>query len=338
MKITSSSWLRGIALSLLAVFTLGFANAAKITVNGINYTTKTNGTATVAKYTINKNPADTLWYTGDIVIPETITDDGGTTYTVVGTDANSFKDCKDVTSVVLPNTCVTIGRATFTGCTSLKVSPIPETVESVGSGVFKGCTSLEEVTITNGWGKDGFKSETFSRCPLKKLIIADGFCRQIKANAWGLDTDAGSRVALTTLQEIYFGGDPDTDPESSVALLNNEQPFHNMSALTKVTFGGTSTRIVANQFQGCTALQEVIFNEGVAMATIGSSAFSGCTSLQSFAFPSGVTEVAISTFFNCKALANVTLHDGITSIGATAFYNTALTSINLPNAITSIGQ
>ena len=45
--------------------------AANITVDGINYTTKTDGTATVAKYTIDKtvNPYDTLFYTGDIVIP-----------------------------------------------------------------------------------------------------------------------------------------------------------------------------------------------------------------------------------------------------------------------------
>ena len=110
------------------------AHAASITVDGINYTT--SGTkATVAKYTIVKatadTPADTTFYKGDIVIPETITHDG-VVYTVVATAANSFLDCRELTSVTLPATCVTIARNTFKGCTALRVSPLPPTVTSVG--------------------------------------------------------------------------------------------------------------------------------------------------------------------------------------------------------------
>ena len=108
-KITQNPWLA-----------VTIAQAASITVDGINYTTKNDGTATVAKYSTGNN------YSGNIVIPEKIVYEG-VEYTIVGTAANAFVDCVDLTSVTLPATCVTIGRNAFKGCSSLIVSPIPAT-------------------------------------------------------------------------------------------------------------------------------------------------------------------------------------------------------------------
>ncbi|MBQ4138395.1 MAG: leucine-rich repeat domain-containing protein, partial [Muribaculaceae bacterium] len=160
MKNFTYSWMRGIATAL-CLMAVPIAFAANITVNGINYTTKAAtstapATATVAKYTIIKatatTPADSLFYEGDIVIPQTITYEGAE-FTVVATATNAFQNCRNLTSVVLPSTCVTIGRGCFSGCTSLTASPIPETVTSVGTSVFNGCSSLQEITIPAGWKK-----------------------------------------------------------------------------------------------------------------------------------------------------------------------------------------
>ena len=195
---TRKIWLVRLSLALGCLATAMTVQAASITVDGINYTTNvTKKEATVAKYTINKNPADTLFYTGDIVIPEKITYEG-VEYTVVATAANSFVDCKDVTSVQLPATCVTIARNTFKGCSSLTKSPIPETAISVGSGVFNGCTSLEEVILVPGWNKP--VSEEFANCPnLKRFIIADGTTPVVmKVNAFG--ANAAAQTALKSLE------------------------------------------------------------------------------------------------------------------------------------------
>lgn len=265
---THNSWLRRswLLLSCLAAVTL--AQAASITVDGINYTTKpSDGTATIAKYTIDKSvtPADTLFYSGDIVIPETITYEG-IEYTVVATAANAFLDCKELTSVSLPATCVTIGRNTFKGCSSLRVSPIPETAISVGSGVFNGCTSLEEITIVPGWNKP--ISEEFANCDhLKRLIITDGETPVVmKLTAFGNNAEA--RTALASIEYIYMGRNVDAS-----AYLNNEQPFHNMTGLKSLVIGGETTTIQSTTFQGCTALSDVTFNEGSKVSSIGSSAF-----------------------------------------------------------------
>ena len=306
----------------LAVLTA--VQAATITVGGINYSTKTDGTATVAKY------SDTTFYSGDIVIPQVITHEG-VDYTVVGTAANSFLDCKELTSLVLPATCVTIGRNSFKGCTSLSVSPIPETATSVGSGVFNGCTSLEEVTIVAGWKKP--VSEEFANCPnLKRLIIAEGTTPvQMKVNAFGANSEA--RVALNSIEYIYMGRKVDAH-----IYPNNEQPFHNMGALRTLVIGGETDSIQNTTFQGCTALETVTFEPGNKLNGIGSSAFMGCTALTGIDIPAAVGAIEQSTFNGCRSLQHVTMGDAVTSIGITAFYNTALTSLTFPSALTSIGQ
>ena len=331
---THKKWLTRLAAIVCCLAAATAVHAASITVDGINYTTKNDGTATVAKYTIIKatatTPADTLFYTGDVVIPETF-DYEGTDYTVVATAANAFADCRDLTSVTLPATCVTIGRNCFKGCTSLTVSPLPETVTSVGTGVFNGCTSLEEVIIYAGWKKP--VSEEFANCPnLKRLIITTGDAPvEMKVNMFGSNAEA--RVAINSIEYIYMGRNVDAS-----AYLNNEQPFHNMGALKSLVIGGETTTIQGTTFQGCTALETVTFEEGNKVNSIGNSAFSGCTSLTGIDIPVAVTTIEQSAFNGCRNLKNVTMGDGVTSIGITAFYNTAITAFTFPSALTSIGQ
>ncbi len=331
---TQSHWLRRLMLATACLATATALQAANITVDGINYTTNASKKeATIAKYTIIKatdtTPADTLFYKGEIVIPEKITYED-VEYTVVATAANSFLDCRELISLTLPSTCVTIARNTFKGCSALKTSPLPPTVTSVGSGVFNGCTSLEEVTIWPGWTKP--VSEEFSNCDnLKRLIISDdGAPVVMKVNAFGATAEA--RTALKSINYIYMGRNVDAS-----AYNNAEQPFHNMSGLQTLIIGGNTTTIQNTTFQGCTALQTVTFQNGN-VTSIGTSAFASCTSLTSIDIPHAITTIEQSVFNGCRNLKSVTMGDNVTSIGITAFYNTGLTSITFPSALTSIGQ
>ena len=332
--LTQTSWLRRLMLAAGCLATVTALQAANITVDGINYSTNTTKKeATIAKYTIIKatdtTPADTLFYKGEITIPEKITYEG-VEYTVVATAANSFLDCRELTSLTLPSTCVTIARNTFKGCSALKNSPIPPTVTSVGSGVFNGCTSLEEVTIWPGWNKP--VSEEFANCDnLKTLIIAPGDAPVVmKVNAFGATAEA--RTALSSIEAIHMGRNVDAS-----AYTNAEQPFHNMSGLKTLEIYGETTTIQNTTFQGCTALQSVTFLNDL-VSSIGTSAFASCTSLTSIDIPAGVTAIEQSVFNSCRNLKNVTMGDAVTSIGITAFYNTGLTSFTFPSALTSIGQ
>ena len=329
--ITHKTSVRRLVATMCCVVAVLVAYSASITVDGINYTTSTNGTATIAKYTIDKSvtPYDTLFYSGAIVIPEKFTYEG-VEYTVVATAANAFLDCKELTSLTLPPTCVTIARNTFKGCSALQYSPLPSTVTSVGTGVFNGCTNLEEVVIYPGWKKP--VSEEFANCPnLKRFIISDGDTPlEMKVNAFGASAEA--RTALKSIEYIYMGRNVDAS-----AYTNAEQPFHNMSGLKTLVIGGSTTTIQGTTFQGCTALTGVNFQNNN-VTSIGSSAFASCTSLTSINIPAGVTTIEQSVFNGCRNLSSVTMGDNVTSIGITSFYNTGLTSFTFPSALTSIGQ
>ena len=333
-KLTRQTWRQRLLLFMGFLAAFAAAQAASITVDGINYTTNTTKKeATVAKYTINKasgdTPADSLFYKGDIVIPEKITYEG-VEYTVVATATNSFQNCRELTSVTLPTTCVTIGRGSFKGCSALKNYPIPPTVTSVGTGVFFGCTSLEEVTIWPGWSK--VISEDFAYCSsLKRLIIAEG-AESVEMKLAAFGGSAEMRTALASIEYIYMGRNVDASKYS-----NAEQPFHNMSGLKTLEINGETTTIQSTTFQGCTALQTVTFLNDL-VSSIGTSAFAGCTSLTSIDLPHAVTTIEQSVFNGCRNLKNVTMGDNVTSIGITAFYNTGLTSFTFPSALTSIGQ
>ncbi len=318
-------------LSATALMASTGAFAAKFTVDGINYTTsKTN--ATVARYTITKasgdTPADTAFYTGNVVIPETVEYDG-VTYTVVATAANAFVDCRELTSVTLPATCVTIGRNSFKGCVSLTNDPVPSTAVSLGNGYLQGCTSITEVTVPSGVTAT-MAAQQYDGCTsLKKLTFAE------------------STEPLQLSLAAFTSGSSHTSPIEELTILrpinssnydSNAQPFHGMTSLKTLTLGGGLASIDATMFQGATALTTVNFLDGNVIASLGADAFSGCSSLQSIVLPEAITSIPARAFSACTALSSIGMSDNVTSIEMNAFYNTALTSFSFPSALTSIGQ
>ncbi|MBR6282999.1 MAG: leucine-rich repeat protein [Muribaculaceae bacterium] len=330
MNKKATSWLRRLVLGAAGLMALG-AWGASITVDGINYTTSQNK-ATVARYTINKTTHDTTWYAGDIVIPEIVTYNG-VDYTVVATAANAFLDCKNLYSLVLPETCVTIGRQSFKNCTALTESPIPNTATTIGTGALAGCTGLEEFRVPAAWNGPMVGDDLAGMSNLKRLIFSES------PNTFIMNFDAygkaaADRVADKSIEEIVIMRNV-TARETDA---NNLQPFHNLTGLKTLTLGGQFTTITATMFQGCSALEQVVFADGNLVNAIGNNSFKACSSLRGFAFPDAVTTVEANVFNGCSLLSNVTLGNATTSIGDGAFQGcSSLTSIALPATLTSIG-
>ena len=77
-------------------------------------------------------------YTGNMVIPETVTY-SGTTYPVTSIGYAAFVLCSSLTSVTIPNSVTSIGSWAFYGCSSLTSVTIPNSVISIGDEAFSEC-------------------------------------------------------------------------------------------------------------------------------------------------------------------------------------------------------
>ena len=113
---------------------------------------------------------------------------------------------------------------------------------------------------------------------------------------------------------------------------SSDNPFLNLSHITKVVFGG---KIVPSFIlRSCTNIKEIEIKNSVTI--INRYAFSGCTSLTSITIPDSVTSIDGYAFEGCK-ITSITIGNGVKSIDFAAFEGcTNLTSITIPDSVTSI--
>lgn len=77
-------------------------------------------------------------YTGDVVIPSSVTC-SGTTYSVTSIGNSAFYFCDGLTSLTIPNSVTSIGGYAFQYCSGLTSVIIPNSVTEIGIYAFYGC-------------------------------------------------------------------------------------------------------------------------------------------------------------------------------------------------------
>ena len=85
-------------------------------------------------------------YSGDIKVPEKITD-GGVEYTVTALGDKCFSYCSGLTSITIPSSVTRLGYSCFEDCTALTSIDIPSSVTSLGDNCFLGCSRLTGIDI-----------------------------------------------------------------------------------------------------------------------------------------------------------------------------------------------
>ena len=121
-----------------------------------------------------------------------------------------------------------------------------------------------------------------------------------------------------------------------------EDAFAHCDGLTSVTLGNSVTSIGYMAFVSCDGLTSITIPNSV--TSIGYKAFSYCSGLTSITIPNSVIEIGSAMFYGCKSLKSVVLSENMTSLpqsdmGEGFFEDCAsLTSITIPNSVTSIGS
>ena len=145
------------------IFVPALAHIYDFVENGIYYKITSEGKVSVCYESTNYNS-----YSGNVVIPATVTHEG-MTYKVTGIYDRAFKDCTDLTGVTIGSNVTTIGNAAFENCTSLTNVVLGDYVITVGSNAFNGCSNLTSVTIGSGVRNIGTKA--FYGCPALTSVI-----------------------------------------------------------------------------------------------------------------------------------------------------------------------
>ena len=260
----------------------------------------------------------------------------------------AFQNCVKLSEITLPEGLVTINGQAFSGCgqyiektglkTGLKSITVPSTVTTIGKSAFEECAALEEATIKSVVVGENM----FADCVLLKTANIGAATESIKALAFS---------GCVSLDKINL--------QSNVLNEIGKGAFQN-TAITEFTVPDTVDTLGAGTvsdsgakdgiFNGCSQLKTVTI--GVNVETIPDCMFADCESLSSVVFKENgmVKMIGRMAFFNCRSLKEIVLPSTLTQLGYTSSYTTstkncrtfegcgALLSINLPAAVTKIGQ
>lgn len=114
-------------IALLKEGSGNYFSSIDIVLNGIKYRLNINKTAEVLKND----------YSGDIVIPKTVTYNN-ITYKITSLE-DCFSGCCSLTSITLPDGITSLGYRCFSGCSSLTSINLPSSITSLGVSCFSGC-------------------------------------------------------------------------------------------------------------------------------------------------------------------------------------------------------
>ena len=97
----------------------------------------------------------TTYPTGDLVIPDSVVY-SGTVYFVTAIGDDAFWNCKDLTSVIMPDRVTAIGTWAFADCKNMSYIHISAGVTTIGENVFSSCSALISVTIPDSVTSIGY--------------------------------------------------------------------------------------------------------------------------------------------------------------------------------------
>lgn len=258
---------------------------------------------------------------------------------------NAFHNCQDLESITLPASLETIESSAFSSCRNLSEIRLPASLKAIQSYVFDGCSSLETVFYDDSlaqWSQintsNGFLGTS---CP--SLVMSDYTAQFILVR----DEDDPYPPPKTVTITKYTGTEstvilPSTINSWPVTKIG-EDAFQDNTTITSVTIPDSVTEIGANAFAGCTNLTSVTYGGDWSKLTIqsGNPAVEDAVNAQlfDFEFIPNNTAVIVKKYNGTAADVTIPSHykgKPVTMIDHAAFHDSAVTSVTIPDSVTSI--
>lgn len=260
---------------------------------------------------------------------------------------NTFHYCTNLSSIRLPSNLEVLNAEMFSYCTALSDVFLPASLTEIQSGIFSGCYNLTNIHYDGSMAKwsqintsNGFLGDSHPS------LVTDDYTAQFIP----VRDDAYPPPKTVTITKY-------TGTESTVILPSTigswpvtkigEDAFQDNTTITSVTIPASVTEIGSNAFAGCTNLTSVNYAGDWSNLTIqsGNPAVQDAANAQlfDFAFTPDNTAAIVTNYKYNGAAADVTIpsrYQGkpVTTIGHAAFFNSAVTSVTIPDSVTSISD
>lgn len=211
--------------------------------------------------------------------------------------ADSFRMCRNLSGIIIPDTVTSIGNFAFWYCPNLQSIDIPNTVTSIGNNAFQGCTTLSGIIIPNGITR--INNYVFNGCSSLSNITLPDTLTSIGSFAFYNSSSLRSITIPNTVTSI------------------GEYAFTSCSALESINLPNTITSIGTSTFSGCSSLRSFIIPSSV--TSIGAGAFAACINLEAITIPNTIKIIGAEAFAFCTSLTELTIPASVTSIDYRAF-------------------
>lgn len=199
---------------------------------------------------------------------------------------SAFRNCNQLTEIVLPEGLEVIGDTAFYGCTQLKQISLPKSVSQIGAYAYKGCPLQGTLDLVNikDIGEGAFEGCT----GLTSVVLPENLLR----------IEASLFQGCTGLTVVNI-------PQCVTTI--GTSAFASCSRLQSVAIPDEVERIEDYAFKGCSNMKHLAIGNSV--KKIGVEAFGECRRLKSLSIPASVDSI-LSSFVDCDSVSSLELKDG----------------------------
>ena len=225
--------------------------------------------------------------------------------------ASSFYDCDKLVSVEISNSVTNIWSSAFNDCDKLANIEIPSSVETIGDYAFSNLKSLKSIDIPSSVTTIG--QMAFTGCGLTSVTMNAGETKigqKAFERCYNLE-----RVNITDLAEwckIYF----ETFDSNPVHIAKSI--YLNGEEITELVIPEGVTSIRQWAFVNCNNIKSVAIANST--KSVGNWAFCDCKGLTTVKFGNGV-ETIMAAFEDCENLSHVEISPNLKGIYSGAFAN-----------------
>lgn len=170
---------------------------------------------------------------GAVTVPSSYND-----LPVTAIAASAFKDCTELTAVVISEGVTTIENQAFYNCSSLRSVELPDGMTTIGMYAFYGCVNLESIAIPEGVTM--LQIGTFKNCAALREVLFASTVTSVKDSVF---------EGCVSLEMIVF-------PKGEKI---GAKTFYGCSSLKSITIPDSVTTIAGSAFYHCGSLTDLYY-------------------------------------------------------------------------------